>query len=104
MTHPFFALTLAFLSAFSGQAHAEDEQVVADLDASFATPREARTAHRANGRFEAPSSGVFLRQDGTCIQRIVHDHGYTYVTIDAKGTLSPMKNDIVEDVAVACPN
>ena len=47
--------------------------------------------------------GLFSKRDGTCIHRTVYDNGYTFVTIDAKGTLMAQKNDVVEDIQVPCP-
>lgn len=105
-------LALAVLAFFSTVTRAdadgfEDEVVFgaayARAAGNTAHGGEARTAHRANGVRVAPRNGVFQLLDGTCIQRTVHDHGYTRVTIDAQGTLNPMKNDIVEDVTIACP-
>ena len=51
----------------------------------------------------ANSAEIFTHRDGYCIRRVIHDNGFTRVTIDALGTLQSMKNNIVEDVEVACP-
>lgn len=53
--------------------------------------------------YQDARNGVFSLDNGTCIKRTVYDNGYTYVTIDAQGTLAPIKNDVVENVAIACP-
>jgi hypothetical protein len=47
--------------------------------------------------------GIYTIPDGSCVRLTVIDQGYTYVTIDAKGTLHPMKNNIIETVSVDCP-
>lgn len=47
--------------------------------------------------------GTYSLPDGSCVRLTVFDQGYTHVTIDAKGTLHPMKNNIIETVSVDCP-
>jgi len=51
----------------------------------------------------AESDEILTHRDGYCIRRVIYDNGFTRVTIDALGTLQPMKNNIVEDVEVPCP-
>lgn len=47
--------------------------------------------------------GIYTISDGSCVRLTVFDQGHTHVTIDAKGTLHPMKNNLIETVSVDCP-
>lgn len=51
----------------------------------------------------AYEDGIYTVPDGSCVRLTVIDQGHTHVTIDAKGTLYPMKNNMIETVAVDCP-